>query len=232
LASLSAMTEEEFEQFSQALKNSDLKAEAANLFLPAGFHVIAKDVDFSKISEYAETVFRRFSKIGGKIAVFGSGGQRNIPAGLSQSEGEAIFCEVLKVVGAVAAKYNITVVIEPLNRFDCNLVNTVEDAIKICKCVQHKNIAVLADFYHMHRNGEDTDTILNAGEYLKHVHFARRNDDRKLPQNDQDYADCLKFAQNLKKIGYDERISLEANFAPGFAEDIRSVWKYLTLFQS
>jgi len=71
-----------------------------------------------------------------------------------------------------------------------------------------------------------------AGEYLKHVHFARRNDDRKLPQNDQDYADCLKFAQNLKKIGYDERISLEANFAPGFAEDIRSVWKYLTLFQS
>ncbi len=232
LASLHAMTDEEFAQFSQSLKSSKIKAEAANLFLPAGFCVIAKDVAFSKISEYAEAVFRRFSKIGGEIAVFGSGGQRTVPADMSLSEGEDIFCEVLKVIGDVAAKYDITVAIEPLNRFDCNLVNTVEDAIRICKRVNHKNVAVLADFYHMHKNDEDTDTILNAGGYLKHVHLARRNDDRKLPRDDKYYADCLKFAQNLKKIGYNERISLEANVDPDFAEDIQSVRKYLELFQS
>lgn len=232
LAFVHAMTDEEFKELSETLKENNIKAEAANLFLPAGFNVIGKNVDFAKIEDYTEKAFERLSQLGGKVVVFGSGRQRAIPDDMSHAEGEDVFCKVLKVVGDIASKYDITVVIEPLNIYDCNLVNTVEDAAKICERVNHTNIAILADFYHMYKNGEDTNTILNVGKYLKHVHLARKNDDRKLPYEDKDYDDCLLFAQNLKKIGYNERISLEANFEDDFAKDIKDVWKYLDLFKN
>lgn len=53
---------------------------------------------------------------------------------------------MLGTLGDVAAKYGITVVVEPLQTKETNLINTVAEGIEIVKKVDRPNVKCLADF--------------------------------------------------------------------------------------
>ena len=75
---------------------------------------------------------------------------------------------------------------------------------------------LLVDYYHLALEKEDADIILSANKYIKHVHLSKP-DGRVFPKaTDRDVYEP--FFYNLKKIGYNQRISVEA-YTTDFGKD-------------
>ncbi|MBU4314131.1 MAG: sugar phosphate isomerase/epimerase [Actinobacteria bacterium] len=105
-----------------------------------------------------------------------------------------------------AKEYNIQLTLEPVNRYESNFINTIEQGIKFIKRVGVSNLGLLADTFHM--NIEEVsiyDSIVQAKEYITHVHFADSN--RWTPGFG--HLDFAKIVQTLKRIGYQGHVSAE-----------------------
>ncbi len=203
-------SDEEFlKYYLDVLKKSELNVEACNSFIPGNLKSTGPETNHPAILEWAETAFRRAKVVGIKAIVFGSGGSRKIPDGFSREEARAQFVDLLKKMGPIAQKYGVVVVIEPLNSKECNFINTVSEGTDIARDVNHPNIRMLADFYHMLRENEGPESIIKAGKLLYHCHIAE-NKDRLAPgTNGEDFTGYFKA---LKQIGYRGRISIEGRW--------------------
>ncbi len=81
--------------------------------------------------------------------------------------------EVLAEAGEFAEQAGVTLCLEPLNRFEIQLVNTTADARRIVDLAGHPRVAVHYDTHHAHmeeRTHEDAFEV--CGEHLGHVHFS------------------------------------------------------------
>lgn len=75
-----------------------------------------------------------------------------------------------------AADLGTTLLYEPLNRYETNLINTLGDGVQFLAGLGTRRVKLLADLYHM--NIEETnlaDALRGAGPYVGHVHFADSN---------------------------------------------------------
>ena len=181
----------------------------ANCFLPAALPCVGPTVDFTRLIRYADCAFRRAQQVGIEIIVFGSGGARQIPAGFSKTKAEEQFVTLLRELGPRAARSGVTVVIEPLNRAECNLINSVPEAAALATECNHPNIQVLADFFHMLRDGQSPDDILQHGTLLRHVHVAEVAK-RTAPGVAGD--DFGPFLRALQQVQYRGAISIESSW--------------------
>ena len=64
------------------------------------------------------------------------------------------------------------IALEPYNRDDANLLNTVSEATEFIKDVDRSHAKLMADFFHMKLNGESFDALKEAGPHLIHAHIA------------------------------------------------------------
>lgn len=62
---------------------------------------------------------------------------------------EELLCHLLKEIGDIAEKTGCFCLIEPLNRYETHLVNTVAHASKIVERVGSPGVKIMADFFHM-----------------------------------------------------------------------------------
>ena len=72
--------------------------------------------------------------------------------------------------------FGTTLLYEPINRYETNLINTLGDAATMLAGLATQHVKILADLYHM--NIEETnlaDAIRAAGPRIGHVHFADSN---------------------------------------------------------
>src|SRR5581483_6378752 len=70
-----------------------------------------------------------------------------------------------------AARHGIRLAVEPLNRYETDLVNTVEQALALCANVGEENVGLLLDTYHLNIEEKSLgDSIRAAGPRLFHVH--------------------------------------------------------------
>ena len=79
--------------------------------------------------------FSRAAELGGSIVAFVSGDSRQIPEGWSRDEALERFDEAWRRASEVAERYGITIAIEPLNRGETNLVNTVAEGAAVVQRV-------------------------------------------------------------------------------------------------
>lgn len=211
LADFAKFSDEKIEELRAEMQQLGIWAETCNCFF-FGFQkgdLTSANIDFAAIEEYIRMAFGKASRLGLKIAVIGSGVARCILDVDKREEGEENFAKVLRLAGDIGAEFGVQIVIEPLNQKECNEINTVAEGIAMCKRVNHPNVAVLADFFHVAMSGEGLDTIRSCGDVLKHVHIARGHEDRNMPVKPEDQADVAEWAAALKDNGYDSRISLE-----------------------
>jgi D-psicose/D-tagatose/L-ribulose 3-epimerase len=103
----------------------------------------------------------------------------------------------------------VKVALEPYNRDDANLLNTVEDATEFIKDVDRTHAQLMADFFHMKLNGESFDTLKEAAPHLIHAHIAEPGRGR--PQTTPE--DHAQFLQALRQYGYDGRVTLSGALA-------------------
>jgi len=190
-------------------KKSPLPVSACKSFLPGNMKSVGPDPANDEILRFAETAFKRAKLAGVKVIVFGSGGSRAIPEGFSKEEATRQFTELCKKMAPLAAKQDVVVVLEPLNRKECNFINSVAEGGEIVKAVNHKNIRLLADLYHMKMDGEGPENIVRYGKLLRHVHIAEK-EGRSAPGTHGE--DFTAYFDALKQIRYKGAISIECKW--------------------
>lgn len=84
--------------------------------------------------------------------------------------------ESLNGLAEYGSQFNVPLLIEPLNRYETNLLNTVEDGLKLLQACGHNNLKLLCDVFHMNiEEASIAKSLLAAGDKLGHVHFADSN---------------------------------------------------------
>ena len=204
--------EEKDEDFAAKLavgSQSALPVAAANCFLPGALKCTGPVVDTERLARYAETAFHRAQQVGIRRIVFGSGGSRQIPDGFDRAKALEQFISFSRRIAPLAQKYEVIVVIEPLNKKECNFINSLADGAEIVKTVNHPNLRLLADIYHMSMDQESPEEIIKHGALLQHVHVAEL-DGRMAPgTHGEDFGPYLRA---LKKINYGHNLSFECGW--------------------
>jgi sugar phosphate isomerase/epimerase len=96
---------------------------------------------------------------------------------------------------------------EPLNRYETTLVNTVADGVRLLSSLSTRNVRLLADLFHMNIEEVDSAAALRAGgKAIGHVHFV---DSNRRPAG-MGHLDYGPIASALHEIGYNGFASAEA----------------------
>lgn len=105
-----------------------------------------------------------------------------------------------------ASDYDINLVIEPLNRYSTPICTNSEDAKYIVNQVNHENLGIMLDTFHMNIEEDSIyETIVASSSLLKHVHISDNN--RKMPGFA--HIDFDAVVRGLKKIKYSKYITFE-----------------------
>jgi D-psicose/D-tagatose/L-ribulose 3-epimerase len=81
--------------------------------------------------------------------------------------------EVLAQAAEFAAQAGVTLCLEPLNRFEIQLVNTTTDARRIVDLAAHTRVGILYDTHHAHiEEASHSKAFAACGSHLGHVHFS------------------------------------------------------------
>jgi sugar phosphate isomerase/epimerase len=112
----------------------------------------------------------------------------------------AIVC--LEECCRVAAEAGVTLLLEPLNRYEGDYVNTVEDGLSIIQQIGSPNLKLLADTFHMNIEEPNIETSLKkAGRHLGLVHLSDSN--RQAPgYGHLNFHDVIKTLQGILYDGY------------------------------
>lgn len=194
--------------FEQALTQAQavgLSFPVLNVFIPGDLKITGPDVNLNLLEDYVSLAFKRASIAGIEMIVFGSGGARRIPDGFDRGVATQQLISFGKMLSPIAQQFNVTVVVEPLNQTETNVLNTVEEAAQLVMAVDHPNFKLLVDGYHWAKDNDNEDSIFNYIDLIQHTHIATI-DGRRPPRPDDD---CEAFLLTLLKAGYDGRISIE-----------------------
>jgi sugar phosphate isomerase/epimerase len=201
--------EEKFEANLKEHKNAGLPVKACNGFLPGRLKAVGPDPKHDEILVYAETALKRAARAGVEVLVWGSGQSRRIPDGFSRAIAEEQFCRLAKKTAGLARQYGVTLCLEPLNSGETNFINTLAEGAAVLQAVNQPNFKLLADIYHLLREGEAPSAIERNGKYLHHCHIAEK-DQRTPPGVAGD--DFRPFLKALRTVNYRGRISLECRW--------------------
>lgn len=131
----------------------------------------------------------------------------------------------LQQLGDMLTAHNITLAIEPMNRYQTYFLNTAADAVELCRQVNHPQIGILFDVFHA--NIEEkciSAAIRTAGPYLKHLHVCEN--DRGIPGSG--HLDWHGLFDALQAIHYDDWVVIESfNFYDAELSGAACVWRDL-----
>lgn len=231
LAEMMDLSEEEFKRLEECLKNTGIPCEVCNNLFPGRIRLTGPDADMKEIEDYMEAALLRAKRLGVQIVVFGSGGAKNVPEGFSHETAYEQVAEITRKLALIARRHDITIVIEPIRKPECNIINSFEEGVRLAKLVDDESVKVLVDYYHMVWEEESPEILLRYGkEYLRHVHFANPNmkdkETGRIYPSDWSEWDYREFIETLRQIGYDGRVSVEAG-AADFKQQAQEALKFL-----
>jgi sugar phosphate isomerase/epimerase len=96
--------------------------------------------------------------------------------GVSKETALGYLGEAMLELGEHAGKRKQVLLYEPINRYETNLINSIEEGARFLHGLRTSGVKLLADLFHM--NIEETDiaaAILSAGPLIGHVHLADSN---------------------------------------------------------
>jgi sugar phosphate isomerase/epimerase len=190
------------------MASSPLPVLSVNMLVPGDLKVTGPSVNEQALREYIGRVLRRAgeNKIG--ICVFGSAGARMVPEGFDRETAKRQVVRFLREASAMAAKAKVRIVVEALNKKECNIINSIPEAMEFVAAVDHPACRCLFDSYHFWEEAEPLAHLAAAAKDITHVHVADL-EGRVAPglSGKNDYRGALAI---LKKAGYEGAISVEA----------------------
>jgi D-psicose/D-tagatose/L-ribulose 3-epimerase len=127
--------------------------------------------------------------------------------------------ESLRTVADYAGQRDVRLAIEPLNRFETDMVNTVDQGLKLCDDIGRENVGLLVDTFHMNIEEKQIEAaVRRAGDRIFHVQVSEN--DRGTPGSG--HVPWGAFFDSLSDIGYSGQIVVES-FLPTVKEIARAV---------
>ncbi|MDD2648462.1 MAG: sugar phosphate isomerase/epimerase [Eubacteriales bacterium] len=209
LTAIMAQTQSDFALWRKRAQDSGLPVAALNCFAGAERRLIGEKRETSTLKTYIKAAADRAAAIGAKTVVLGSGAARKRDEEYPLRRAIADFSSVLYMINDVFAPYGITLVLEPLNHGETNLMHRVSEACYLASALSLPQVRVLGDTYHMHLEGEKLTALSEAGDLLQHVHVA--NPVGRVFPREGDGVDYIDLMRRLKLIGYDGGVSVEGN---------------------
>jgi sugar phosphate isomerase/epimerase len=206
---IAALSDAEFERAAAEVANVGLPVPVTNVFLPATVKVTGPQIDTAQQMTYVARAFSRVSRLGVQVVVFGSGGARRVPDGFARDAAFLQLVEFGRRIAPLARSHGVTVAIEPLRREETNIINSAAEGLQLVEAVNDPVFQLMIDFFHLSHEHEDPEIVVRARSHLRHLHMANPQG-RVFPRAWDEYA-YEPFFANLRKIGYDQRISVEAS---------------------
>ena len=167
-------------------------------------------------------------------------GKLGAPAIIGSMQGRATTLDIrpaaLAVLGQVISpladhahsSYGVPLLIEPLNRYETNLLNSVTETAEWLATLPTENLFILADLFHMNIEEADMARSIEAASHrIGHVHFADSN----RQAVGMGHSPIASAIAALKKIGYSGYLSAEIFPKPTSAaaarQTIESYQKFL-----
>ena len=179
-----------------------------------GLHLTTDDKEIrSRTGRYICELARLCRDLGGKVMVFGSPPQRNLPEGVSQQQGFDYAVEVFKSAAQTLEECDVTLALEPLGPEEGNFMLTAESGIAIAQAVDSSNVKLHLDVKAMSTESKPIPEIIrDSKDWL--VHFHANDPNRRGPgMGDVDYVPIF---DALKETAYDGWVSVEVfDYEPG-----------------
>lgn len=198
---------------------------AVNSLVPGTLKIVGPAADPDGLRQYLTTVVARAARCGVDTMVFGSGVARMVPADVDLETAGKQIVDFARTAADLAAPHGITVVIEPLNRGECNIINSVAEAARFVKTVDRPNCQCLVDTFHLWHENEPLENVRRAVASIRHVHVADL--DGRVAPGQSGKADYRPLFKILKLAGYDRRISFEGAPIPDFDATAPKVLAFL-----
>jgi sugar phosphate isomerase/epimerase len=135
-----------------------------------------------------------------------------------------VLLEGLTELGKHAEEVGGEVWLEPLNRYEDHMVNTLDQAVELCEAVGLPSVKVMADFFHM--NIEELDlaaSIRRAGSWIGHVQLA----DSSRLEPGTGHLDFAPAFRALAESGFDGCLALECRLSGDPAEVLPPCARFL-----
>jgi sugar phosphate isomerase/epimerase len=147
------------------------------------------------------------------VMVFGSPMQRGTTGGSTPEEARERFVEGLAAVAGHATQRGVRILVEALPKAQCDVVNTLEEAVGIVRRIGSPGVQTMFDTHNAVDETEPHARLVERYfELIRHIHV-NETDGKHCGAGDYDFAPLL---ATLKQLNYGGWISLEAfDFSPG-----------------
>lgn len=180
-----------------------------------GLHLTSADAEIrNRTSEYLSLLARTCATLGGKVLVFGSPPQRNLPEGVSMEmamqHATEVFCNTMPVF----ADNGVRLCMEPLTQKETNFINTCAEAVELMERVDHPSFVLHQDVKAM--LGAETDSIPELIHRYKDVCGHFHVNDSNLLGPGMGETDFHPILQSLNEVEYGGWVSVEVfDYTPG-----------------
>jgi len=165
----------------------------------------AKESVREKAVAFVSEMIALAGRFGAAVIIGSIQGSAQPPATRQQALGR--LAEALKLLADTAAKQDVVILLEPLNRYETNLVNTLSEGVELIESLGTDNVYLLADLFHMNiEEASITESIRAAGKHIGYVHFV---DSNRRPAG-LGHIDLADVGLALRDIGFDGYASAEA----------------------
>jgi sugar phosphate isomerase/epimerase len=208
------------------IEAAPLRPESFNVLVPAQLPLAGPHADLDALRAYLRRAFPRMAQVGAALVVLGSGAARRIPDEIPRDRGLDQLADALSVASEEAGRAGLELALEPLNRSECNVFNTLAESQAFIQDRRLGSVRLVADLHHIEKESEPMRHVLDAGRLLAHVQVA--DGGRKAPGGGG--YDFPGFMRVLREVGYDRRISAECRWdnleaqAPGALAFMRGQW--------
>lgn len=219
-------------KISEALKANGLKAVVCGAFGPDRDLTHDDPAVHASCFRYIEACFRLCNAWEAKFfagPMYSAVGKaRMVSSEQRKIEWDRAVTNIYKVCQS-ANQHGLDIALEPLNRFESDLINTAEDVMRLIKDVNHPAAKVLLDGFHMAIEETDLEkAITHVGDKLIHVQVSENY--RGTPGSGQ--TPWHAFKKGLENVNYKGIVSIES-----FTPEIKSlagavcIWKNLASSQ-
>jgi sugar phosphate isomerase/epimerase len=119
---------------------------------------------------------------------------------------EQLFIEATRELCQYALQKEVTLLLEPVNRYEIDFVNTVEEGAALIQQIDMPNMMLMPDVFHM--NIEDRQIGAELARHIKHIKYIHFADSNRLAPG-QGHTNFRDIFHHLLEAGYDGWISAE-----------------------
>lgn len=129
----------------------------------------------------------------------------------------------LKEMAAYAEERGVKLAFEALNRFETDLINVVDQGLKLIQAVGAPNLGLHLDTFHMHLEEKNSgEAIRKAGDRIYHFHTCEN--DRGVPGTGQ--VNWTEVFEALVDVGYDGNVVIES-----FTPEVKSIARAVCIWR-